>query len=95
MGGTSQGAYHVGHTITLVEGAELGGGGAYGLHDQGDGALLYVAAGYRQRHAFALLVHAHNHEMAGLAGFGNQRSLDVETEDFFAELNFLNNLVHE
>ena len=95
MGGTAQGAYNVGHAVTLVEGTELGGGGAHGLNDQSDGALLYVAACNRQGHTFAFLVHADNHEMAGLAGFGNQRSLDVETEDFFAELNFLNNLVHE
>jgi hypothetical protein len=45
----------------------LARGLAHGLDDQGDGALVPIEVGDRQRDALAMLVLHHDHELAALA----------------------------
>ena len=86
MRGITQRSHHVGHVIALVEVAEFDTGETHLLNHQCDGASLNVGGSDGQRHTFALLSHAHNHEVAGFATLGNEGSLNLKEEHLLREL---------
>ena len=83
LGGFAQGAHKVGDIVALLHGVEHSGGAAGGLHHDGDGALLPVPAGDRNRHTLALLIQAEDNELTGLGMLGHQGGLDLKEADGF------------
>ena len=92
--GLSQGAYDVGDVVAFVQFAEAGGGEAYFLHHEGDGAGHGVSFGNGEGHTFALLAHTDDNEVPGLARPGDERCFNHELEDLLGEMFFVENLVH-
>ena len=86
--------YHVGNHVALVKAAQLGRRQSNGLHDKSDGAAGNVSLGNGERHALAKLVDAHDDKVASLAALGDEGCLHFQKEDFFGELLFANDFVH-
>ena len=94
MSCTTKRSNHICNVITFVQSTELTCAGTNRLDYKRDGSLIFIASGYRQRHSLALLINANNDEVACFASLCNQRSFNVQAENFLAELNFLYNLEH-
>ena len=63
--------------LALLLVAELLGGGAHGLDNDGDSALLAVIVMDGDGDTLAIFIHPQDDELAGLCLFGNHRSLDL------------------
>ena len=63
--------------LALLLVAELLGGGAHGLDDDGNGALFTVIVVDGDGDALAVFIHPQDDELAGLCLPGNHRSLDL------------------
>ena len=77
FGGLAQGAHKVVQILALLLVAELFGGGAHGLDNDGDSALLAVIVMDGDGDTLAVFIHPQDDELAGLCLFGNHRSLDL------------------
>ena len=77
FGGLAQGANEVVQILALLLVAELLGGGAHGLDDDGNGALFTVIVVDGNGNALAVFIHPQDDELAGLCLPGNHRSLDL------------------
>ena len=92
--GLAQRTYDVGHLVAHVQVAQACGRKSHLLHHQSDGTLLRICSGNGQGHAFALLAHADDNEVSGLAGLGYERCFHFQAEYLFAVLYFADYLVH-
>ena len=72
-----QGANEVVQILALLLVAELLGGGAHGLDNDGNGALFAVIVVDGDGDALAVFIHPQDDELAGLCLPGNHRSLDL------------------
>ena len=77
LGGTAQRAHKVMQAIALLLVAQLLGGGAHRLNDDGNGALLAVIVMDRNGDTLTILIHAQNDELAGLRLLGHHGCLDL------------------
>ena len=63
--------------LALLLVAQLLGGGAHRLNDDGNGALLAVIVMDRNGDTLTILIHAQNDELAGLRLLGHHGCLDL------------------
>ena len=82
VGRITERAHDVCNTVTGIQGAEFLGRESHFLYDESDSALLNVSISDGERHTFAVLIDAHDDEVARLSALGNQRSLDFHAEHF-------------
>ena len=92
--GLSQRAHDVGDAVALLQFAQAGGRQAHFLHHEGDGSGHGVGLGDGEGHAFALLAHADDDEVSGLARPGDERCFNHELEDLLGEMFFVEYLIH-
>ena len=82
--------------LTGLELRELHGGGAHGLEDDRNGALLRVGVGDGERNALShLLVDHENDELTGLTFARNERGLQLHLKNIVRELTLGDDFVHD
>ena len=94
LGGLAQGAHKVLEAVALFHAAQLFRGGAHGLDDDGDGALLRVIVVDRYGDSLAVLIHAQDDELARLGLLGDQGCLDLIQGDGGTEGLFSHDTIH-
>ena len=80
--------------VALFHAAQLFRGGAHGLDDDGDGALLRVIVVDRYGDSLAVLIHAQDDELARLGLLGDQGCLDLIQGDGGTEGLFSHDTIH-
>ena len=91
LAGVPQRPDKVGHAVSNLKRAQLHGGLADLLKDQGHGPLLPIIVGDGQRDPFALFVNAHNDKLARLClachlgRVNHQELVDLAQDDFIKD----------
>ncbi len=94
LGRIAQRTREIGQTIALGKGAHLARRHAYGLDDDGDGAVGRIEIGDGERYPLALLVNANDDELPRQSALRHSRSLYPQQPDIFCERSLLYNLKH-
>ena len=94
LGGAAQGTHEIVETVALLLVAQLLGGGAHGLDDNGHGALLAVIVVDRNGDALALLIHTQDNELARLRLLGDHRRFDLVQDHSGLQRFFSNDAIH-
>ena len=93
--GTAKGPQNRGDGVPLAHGAELHGGGADCLANQGDGPPRGIRVRNCQRNPLPKFgVNHQDDKLPGLSLAGNQGSLDFEQEDALGKGSLFQYLVH-
>ena len=93
-GSLAQGSHEVLEAIALIQAGQLLGGGAHGLDNNGDGALLGIVVVDGDGDALAVLIHAEDDELARLGLLCDQGRLDLVQGHCGTEGLFSHDAIH-
>ena len=94
LGGLAQGAYKVVEAVALLLMAELLGGGAHSLNDDGDGALLPIVIMDGDGDTLAVFIYPQDDELARLSLLCHHGGLDLIQDHSRLQSCFCNNAIH-
>ena len=96
LGGITQRTHEVLDVIAVFKLRNLTRGVAYHLDKQGDLSRIGIVIAYSERHALAMLVHAYNYELSGIAMrsyiLSLERHFDNRGSGYLRPYNLIHNL---